>query len=113
MVGDNINTNALDKILNSPKKLAAVFSPDEIQTLKSIRNVAKYEKNIKGKNAIERSFAPQQSTIGRLYDKVGSAINPLKPRNNFYNVEKGLLSPNTNKSTIPAMPLIESLLGNN
>lgn len=113
MVGDNINTNALDKILNSPKKLAAVFSPDEIQTLKSIRNVAKYEKNIKGKNAIERSFAPQQSTIGRLYDKVGSAINPLKPRNNFYNVEKGLLSPNTNKSTIPAMPLLESLLGNN
>lgn len=112
MSGDNINTNALDKILNSPKKLSAVFSPDEIQTLKSIRNVAKYEKNIKGRNAIERSFAPEQSKIKSIMN----TVNPLKvllPKNNFYNVEKGLLSPDTNKSTIPAMPLYESLLGNN
>ena len=109
MSGDNINTNALDKILNSPKKLAAVFSPDEIQTLKSIRNVAKYEKNIKGRNAIEKDFSLPKTTL----NKVTNALNPLKPRNNFYNVEKGLLSPNTNKSTIPAMPLYESLLGNN
>lgn len=112
MSGDNINTNALDKILKSPKKLSAVFSPDEIQTLKSIRNVAKYEKNIKGRNAIERSFAPEQSKIKSIIN----TVNPLKallPKNNFYNVEKGLLSPDTNKSTIPAMPLYESLLGNN
>ena len=112
MSGDNINTNALDKILNSPKKLSAVFSPDEIQTLKSIRNVAKYEKNIKGRNAIERSFAPEQSKIKSIMN----TVNPLKallPKNNFYNIEKGLLSPDTNKSTIPAMPLYESLLENN
>lgn len=112
MSGDNINTNALDRILNSPKKLSAVFSPDEIQTLKSIRNVAKYEKNIKGRNAIERSFAPEQSKIKSIVN----TFNPLKtllPKNNFYNVEKGLLFPDTNKSTIPAMPLYESLLGNN
>ena len=112
MSGDNINTNALDKILNSPKKLSAVFSPDEIQTLKSIRNVAKYEKNIKGRNAIERSFAPEQSKIKSIIN----TVNPLKallPKNNFYNIEKGLLSPDTNKSTIPAMPLYESLLENN
>ena len=107
--GDNINTNALDKILKSPEKLAAVFSPDEIQTLKSIRNVAKYEKNIKGRNAIEKDFSLPKSNL----NKFTNAVNPLKPRNNFYNVEKGLLSPNTNKSTIPAMPLLESLLGNN
>jgi len=112
MSGDKINTNALDKILNSPKKLAAVFSPDEIQTLKSIRNVSKYEKNIKSKNVIEKSFAPEQGPISRGYSKIENTINPLKPRNNFYNVEKGLLSPDTTKSTVPAMPLIESLLGN-
>ncbi len=108
MSGDNINTNALDKILNSPKKLAAVFSPEEIQTLKSIRNVAKYEKNIKGRNAIEKEFSFPKSN----FSKITNAVNPLKPRNDFYNLEKGLLSPDTTKSTVPAMPLYESLLGN-
>ena len=83
--GDTINTNKLTEILNNPKKLGVVFSKQEIMKLKAIRDTAKYEKNISTKQILDRSFIEPKGRIKKI--KEG-----LKREENFYNIEKGLLS---------------------
>tara|TARA_B110000285_G_scaffold214844_1_gene260643 strand:+ start:2202 stop:4235 length:2034 start_codon:yes stop_codon:yes gene_type:complete len=85
MSGDSINTNKLTEILNNPKKLGVVFSKQEIMKLRAIRDTAKYEKNISTKQILDRSFIEPKG-------KIKNVIEGLKRAENFYNIEKGLLS---------------------
>lgn len=85
MSGDSINTNKLTEILNNPKKLGVVFSKQEIMKLRAIRDTAKYEKNISTKQILDRSFIEPKG-------KIKNVIERLKREENFYNIEKGLLS---------------------
>tara|TARA_R110000765_G_scaffold418049_1_gene521184 strand:- start:51 stop:2057 length:2007 start_codon:yes stop_codon:yes gene_type:complete len=105
--GDSINTNVLDKILNNPKKLEVVFSKNEILRLKAIRDTAKYEKNIKTKLKSKRAFFEPPGKLKSISKRVGQAFSETE---NFYNIEKGLLSEQT-KGAPPSIMGVTSLLG--
>tara|TARA_R110000782_G_scaffold254771_1_gene343236 strand:- start:49 stop:2055 length:2007 start_codon:yes stop_codon:yes gene_type:complete len=105
--GDSINTNVLDKILNNPKKLEVVFSKNEILRLKAIRDTAKYEKNIKSKLKSKREFFEPPGKLKSISKRVGQAFSETE---NFYNIEKGLLSEPTKGAPLSIMG-VTSLLG--
>tara|TARA_R110000803_G_scaffold157207_2_gene221628 strand:+ start:1438 stop:3444 length:2007 start_codon:yes stop_codon:yes gene_type:complete len=105
--GDSINTNVLDKILNNPKKLEVVFSKNEILRLKAIRDTAKYEKNIKTKLKSKRAFFEPPGKLKSISKRVGQAFSETE---NFYNIEKGLLSEPTKGAPLSIMG-VTSLLG--
>jgi len=105
--GASINTNVLDKILNNPKKLEVVFSKNEILRLKAIRDTAKYEKNIKSKLKSKRKFFEPPGKLKSISKRVGQAFSETE---NFYNIEKGLLSEPTKGAPLSIMG-VTSLLG--